>query len=87
MAEHEDPHQEDESMVEQALARELLNRLDELELEHVTLAIHQVDCTQSSCTHTLEDLDPPAFERAEAAIHAERIWRDQNPPPGGQTNP
>jgi len=57
---------EDDSLVERALAERVLTHLDQHELESVALAIHQVTCTR--CPHTLDQIPVADYARARAAI-------------------
>lgn len=70
-----------ESVVEAELrAKAELARLDALELEAVTRAVHQVSCAQLECTHAYPDEIPGVdIERAQMAIVAMRRWRERRP--------
>lgn len=62
-------------------AKAELARLDALELEAVTRAVHQVSCAQLACTHVYPvEIPGVDLERAEAAIAAVRLWRERIDP-------
>ena len=68
------PRDEDEdSLVERALAERVLTHLDQCELARVALTIHRAACAQ--CAHTVEEVPPADYARARAAIHAVRTWQ------------
>lgn len=64
---------EDDSLVERALAERVLAHLDQRELERVAHAIHRTSCSQ--CAHTAKEVPLADYARARAAIHALRTWQ------------